>query len=103
MLPELGPGPEPDLAWWEERYLPLLTEAFSCGFDDDERDFSVGTSILTGMGVKAVRLLTNNPRKVARFMAEGIHVAERVPLWVGETRFNRDYLRIKAEKSGHMA
>ncbi len=72
------------------------------GFDDDERDFGLGAAILREMGITAVRLLTNNPRKVDRLVRAGIAVTERVPLWVGETRFNRDYLRVKAEKSGHL-
>ncbi len=73
------------------------------GFDDDERDFGLGAAILSELGVGSVRLMTNNPRKVDRLAAEGISVVERVPLWVGETRFNRDYLRVKAEKSGHLS
>ncbi|SFG87153.1 GTP cyclohydrolase II [Palleronia marisminoris] len=72
------------------------------GFDDDERDFGLGAALLREMDVGQVRLMTNNPRKVAQLQAEGIDVVERVPLWVGETRFNRDYLRIKSEKSGHI-
>ncbi len=72
------------------------------GFDDDERDFGLGAAILRQLGVASVRLMTNNPRKVERLTREGIEVAERVPLWVGETRFNHDYLRVKAEKSGHL-
>ncbi len=73
------------------------------GFDDDERDFGLGAAILRDLGIGRVRLLTNNPRKVDRLAAAGIEVVERVPLWVGETRFNRDYLRVKAEKSGHLS
>ena len=73
------------------------------GFDDDERDFGIGADMLRALGIETVRLMTNNPRKLARLQAEGISVAERVPLWVGETRFNRDYLRVKADRSGHLS
>ncbi|NNE53178.1 MAG: GTP cyclohydrolase II [Sulfitobacter sp.] len=72
------------------------------GFEDDERDFRLGADILKSMGFSAVRLLTNNPRKVAMMQASGVAVAERVPLQVGENRHNRDYLATKARKSGHL-
>ncbi|SMX46335.1 GTP cyclohydrolase II [Actibacterium lipolyticum] len=72
------------------------------GFEDDERDFRIGAAILKEMGFSAVRLLTNNPAKVNMMQAHGIDVAERVPLKVGETRHNTDYLATKAKKSGHL-
>ncbi len=72
------------------------------GFEDDERDFRIGAEILKRMGFSAVRLLTNNPRKVAMMEEHGVSVAERVPLKVGETAHNRAYLATKAKKSGHL-
>lgn len=72
------------------------------GFEDDERDFRLGSDILKALGFNAVRLLTNNPAKVAMMERSGISVVERVPLQVGETAFNRDYLATKAAKSGHL-
>lgn len=72
------------------------------GFEDDERDFRLGAGILRQMGFSAVRLLTNNPRKLAMMESNGIHVAERVPLHVGQTAQNADYLATKAAKSGHL-
>ncbi len=72
------------------------------GFDDDERDFRIGAEILRRMGFSAVRLLTNNPAKVARMESCGISVIERVPLKVGENRHNHAYLATKAAKSGHL-
>ena len=72
------------------------------GFEDDERDFRIGAAILKEMGFSAVRLLTNNPAKVAMMEAHGVRVAERVPLKVGETRHNAEYLATKARKSGHL-
>ncbi|KEJ90426.1 GTP cyclohydrolase II [Sulfitobacter donghicola] len=71
------------------------------GFEDDERDFRLGADILKKMGFSAVNLLTNNPRKVDMMEQSGVHVAQRVPLVVGENRFNTDYLATKAAKSGH--
>ncbi|MBK0399119.1 GTP cyclohydrolase II [Limibaculum sp. M0105] len=72
------------------------------GFEDDERDFRLGAAILKEMGFTAVRLMTNNPGKIAMMEASGVHVAERVPLRVGRNRHNADYLATKAAKSGHL-
>lgn len=71
------------------------------GFEDDERDFKIGAEILKSLGFSDVRLLTNNPRKVAMLEAAGIGVAQRVPLVVGESAHNKAYLATKAKKSGH--
>ncbi|MEQ8365309.1 MAG: GTP cyclohydrolase II [Roseicyclus sp.] len=72
------------------------------GFEDDERDFRIGADLLRRMGFGAVRLMTNNPRKVAMMTAEGIDVVERVPLVTGTNRHNAHYLSVKREKSGHL-
>ncbi len=72
------------------------------GFEDDERDFRLGAAILKELGFSSVRLLTNNPAKVKMLAANGITVAERVPLRVGRTRHNAAYLATKAAKSGHL-
>lgn len=72
------------------------------GFEDDERDFRLGAQMLTRMGFGAVRLLTNNPAKIAMMERHGVSVAERVPLKVGETPQNARYLAVKARKSGHL-
>ncbi|MFT7057889.1 MAG: GTP cyclohydrolase II [Pseudorhodobacter sp.] len=72
------------------------------GFEDDERDFRLGTSILREMGFSAVRLLTNNPAKIEMMQAMGIEVTEHVPLRVGQTDQNAAYLATKAAKSGHL-
>ena len=72
------------------------------GFEDDERDFRLGAAILQKMGFSQVRLLTNNPNKIAMMEKTGIAVAERVALKVGENAHNQHYLATKARKSGHM-
>ena len=72
------------------------------GFEDDERDFRLGADILRRMGFSAVRLMTNNPRKVTMMQEEGIRVAERVPLVTPTNRHNAHYLDVKAKKSGHL-
>jgi GTP cyclohydrolase II len=72
------------------------------GFEDDERDFRIGAEMLKAMGFRKVRLMTNNPAKVAMMNACGLEVVERVPLKVGHTAQNIGYLRTKAAKSGHL-
>ncbi|SMY08179.1 GTP cyclohydrolase II [Flavimaricola marinus] len=72
------------------------------GFEDDERDFRIGAAILQSMGFSKVRLMTNNPAKVARMESCHLTVTERVPLKVGENRHNHHYLATKAAKSGHL-
>ena len=72
------------------------------GFEDDERDFRVGSEIIKIMGFSEVRLLTNNPLKLQMMSSYGIKVVEHVPLKVGQNHFNQDYLATKAQKSGHL-
>jgi GTP cyclohydrolase II len=72
------------------------------GFEDDERDFRIGAEILRKMGFSSVRLMTNNPKKLAMMQSCGLEVVERVPLKVGRTPQNDAYLATKATKSGHL-
>ncbi len=72
------------------------------GFEDDERDFRLGAEILKALGFAEVRLMTNNPAKIAMMEHWGVRVAERVPLAVGRTAHNEAYLATKAAKSGHL-
>ena len=72
------------------------------GFEDDERDFRIGAEHLRKLGFGAVRLMTNNPAKIAMMEKQGITVAERVSLKVGENPHNKAYLATKARKSGHL-
>jgi GTP cyclohydrolase II len=72
------------------------------GFEADERIYLAAAEMLRRLGFKTVRLMTNNPDKVAGLERLGIAVAERVPLVIPANRFNRDYLTTKAQKFGHM-
>ncbi|MFP7569714.1 GTP cyclohydrolase II [Marivita sp. S2033] len=72
------------------------------GFEDDERDFRIGSDLLRKLGFTSVRLMTNNPAKMAMMSRCGIDVTERVPLKVGENPHNTGYLKTKARKSGHL-
>lgn len=72
------------------------------GFAPDLREYSMCEDMLKHLGVVAVRLMTNNPRKVAALQAHGITVAERVPLMTGRNPHNEQYLATKRGKLGHM-
>jgi len=72
------------------------------GFRDDERDYAVAAHMLSLLGVRSVRLMTNNPTKVAGLEALGVRVTGRVPLVIPPNEYNRFYLETKATKSGHL-
>ena len=72
------------------------------GFEPDERDFLAAATMLRTLGFKAVRLLTNNPDKVAQLAERGIEVTERVEHSFAANRHNRFYLETKARRSGHL-
>ena len=71
------------------------------GLPADARDYGTGAQVLTDLGVRSVRLLTNNPAKSEQLTRYGIEVAERVPVDVHPTEQNLAYLRTKAERMGH--
>jgi GTP cyclohydrolase II len=72
------------------------------GFKADHREFAMPAEILKVLGVKAVRLLSNNPDKVAALERAGITVSERVPCEVAPSAHTQDYLKTKREKLGHL-
>jgi GTP cyclohydrolase II len=72
------------------------------GFAADERLYDIAARMLRLLGYSKVRLLTNNPDKVRALQAAGIEVTERVPHSFPDNAHNRDYLRVKAEKGGHL-
>ncbi|QED48261.1 bifunctional 3,4-dihydroxy-2-butanone-4-phosphate synthase/GTP cyclohydrolase II [Cytobacillus dafuensis] len=72
------------------------------GFGDDLRDYGVGAQILRDLGVKKMRLLTNNPRKIAGLAGYGLEVVERVPLQMPIKNENEAYLKTKKAKLGHL-
>ena len=72
------------------------------GFQADLRDYGVGAQILVDLGVKNLRLLTNNPKKIVGLEGYGLHIAERVPIEIPATDANRKYLSTKRDKLGHL-
>ena len=72
------------------------------GFAADERDYSYCKEILSSLNISSVRLMTNNPRKISGLEDAGIKVTDRVAVRVDPNKHNENYLKIKAEKLGHM-
>lgn len=72
------------------------------GFPADLRNYGVGAQILNDLGVHKIRLITNNPRKIAGLKGYGLEVMDRVPLLIEATEYNSHYLATKAQKLGHM-
>ena len=71
------------------------------GFEADARRYDLASNILTDLGVRSIRLMTNNPLKVAGLRAAGVTVADRIAHWVGENQHNAAYLAVKRRKMGH--
>jgi 3,4-dihydroxy 2-butanone 4-phosphate synthase/GTP cyclohydrolase II len=72
------------------------------GFRPDQRDYGVGAQILRNLGVRKMRLMTNNPSKYIALTGFGLEIVERLPLEVPPTDSSRDYLRTKRDKLGHL-
>ena len=72
------------------------------GFENDLRDFNMAAQILKDLGVKSIRLLSNNPDKLEQLEEYGIKINERVSTEEEITQYNIDYLRTKRDKMGHM-
>jgi GTP cyclohydrolase II len=86
----------------QDRGLDTVDANARLGFADDERDYGHAAAMLRSLGVAEVRLLTNNPNKVAGLEEAGIGVAERVPHHMPANPHNADYLAAKRKKSGHL-
>jgi 3,4-dihydroxy 2-butanone 4-phosphate synthase/GTP cyclohydrolase II len=72
------------------------------GFDMDLREYGLGAQILTDLGLKTIRLLTNNPRKIVGLEGYGLEIVEQLPIKVKPNPHNARYLKTKREKLGHL-
>jgi 3,4-dihydroxy 2-butanone 4-phosphate synthase/GTP cyclohydrolase II len=86
----------------QEEGLDTVDANIKLGFAPDLRDYGIGAQILKDLGVRKIRLLTNNPRKIKGLEGYGLEVVERVALQVEENEDNTRYLHTKQEKMGHL-
>ncbi len=85
-----------------EHSLDTVEANKALGFPDDLRDYGIGAQILYDLGVRKMRLMTNNPKKIVGLSGYGLEVVERVPIEITPNEINKKYLQTKKEKLGHI-
>ena len=86
----------------QDKGLDTVEANEALGFPADLRDYGIGAQILVDLGVKKIRLLTNNPRKIIGLEGYGLEIVERLPLRIPENPNNEYYIKTKKEKLGHI-
>ena len=86
----------------QEQGMDTVEANLALGYEADLRDYGLGAQILVDLGIKSMRLLTNNPRKIVGLRGYGLQVTERVPIIVESNPYNKRYLETKENRLGHM-
>ena len=86
----------------QDKGLDTVEANIALGFAPDLRDYGVGAQILAGLGLRDIRLLTNNPEKVIGLESYDLRMVEQVPVIIEPAEFNRRYLKVKQGKMGHI-
>jgi 3,4-dihydroxy 2-butanone 4-phosphate synthase / GTP cyclohydrolase II len=86
----------------QDQGMDTVEANLALGFPEDMRDYGIGAQILADLGIKKVRLMTNNPRKIKGLSGFGIEIVERVPIQMNHNERNEYYLKTKKKKLGHL-
>lgn len=86
----------------QEQGMDTIEANLKLGFMADKRDYGIGAQICRDLGLRNIRILTNNPKKISRLEVYGIKIVEQIPLIAKPTEHNIDYLRTKKYRLGHM-
>ncbi len=86
----------------QERGLDTVEANLKLGYPMDLREYGLGAQILCDLGIKSVRLLTNNPKKVVGLHGYGLEIVEQLPLKIPANPHNERYLKAKRDKLGHL-
>ena|SRR6056297_788047 len=86
----------------QDKGMDTVEANIALGFEDDLRNYGIGAQILADLGAKKLRLMTNNPKKISGLSGYGLEVVERVPIQLNHNEKNRDYLKTKKDKMGHL-
>ncbi len=86
----------------QDEGLDTVDANLQLGFPEDDRDYTIGTQILVDLGIKQMRLLTNNPAKVYGLQGYGLEIVERVPIQMEPGKYDKYYLETKKKRMGHI-
>jgi len=86
----------------QDRGADTVEANLALGLPADKRDYGIGSQILVDLGIKEMRIITNNPRKIFGLEGYGLKITGRVPMQTPPTAHNKQYLNTKREKLGHM-
>jgi 3,4-dihydroxy 2-butanone 4-phosphate synthase / GTP cyclohydrolase II len=85
----------------QEQGLDTVDANIELGFAPDERDYGVGAQILRDLGIRKIRLLTNNPKKRAALLGYGLEIVETISMEMPTNPHNEEYMKTKRDKMGH--
>jgi 3,4-dihydroxy 2-butanone 4-phosphate synthase/GTP cyclohydrolase II len=86
----------------QEQGLDTVDANLKLGFQADRRDYGIGAQICRDLGLRDIRIITNNPKKISRLEVYGIRIVEQIPIRARPSKHNINYLRTKKHRLGHM-